>query len=331
MIKTYFMDGDKGGVGKSFAARAIADMLMQSERFRLPRPISRLLVVDADESNQDVCGYGGFAPEAVNDCQVDIMMQGIVTPEQWTFVGNEVSKKIDKWAEEEENRIVFSLPAGAGLAIAQASEVTEIMGALNAAHVWVIGTDHESVRQLQERLDRFPKFYERGFVILNMRHGTRDKFSFWDQSATRTQAIDSGWREIELPVLTPFVASELSRTPLHQAESNRAINGGGKLGLGSFIAVKTFRGIAGARLAEMEMDAAGKGKVVEQAAPHDDSPVQRCAVASASTLATHLFMLCPARAAALSAAACTPGSTRSISLPDAGFSGGCPSFAQASM
>ena len=48
MIKTYFVDGDKGGVGKSFTARALADMLMQSERFKLPRPIGRLLVVDAD-------------------------------------------------------------------------------------------------------------------------------------------------------------------------------------------------------------------------------------------------------------------------------------------
>ena len=258
MIKTYFVDGDKGGVGKSFTARAIADMLIQSERFHLPRQISRLMVVDADESNQDVCGSGGFVPEAVNGCKIDIMMRGIVTPEQWTFAGNEVSAKIEDWPEDSDGRIVFSLPAGAGLAIAQASEVTEIMSALNAVHVWVIGTDHESVRQLQERLDRFPKFYERGFVILNMRHGTRDKFSFWQQSATRTQAMDSGWREIELPVLTPFVASELSRTPLHQAESNRAVNGGGKLGLGSFIAVKTFRGIAGARLAEMEQDIAGE-------------------------------------------------------------------------
>ena len=253
MIKTYFVDGDKGGVGKSFTARAIADMLMQSERFNLLHPVKRLLVVDADESNQDVCGKDGLDHlEMVNDCQIDGMMRGIETAEQWMIAGNEVAEKIQNWPEDEEGRIVFSLPAGAGLEIARASEITEIMGALNAVHVWVIGTDYESVRQLQNRLDQFPKFYERGFVILNMRHGTRDKFVHWNKSETRDQAIDGGWREIELPVLTPFVAAELSRTPLHRAEMDKVTSKGKKLGLGSLVAIKTFRGVAGARLAEME-------------------------------------------------------------------------------
>jgi hypothetical protein len=265
MIKTYFVDGDKGGVGKSFTARALADMLMQSARFKLPRPVKRLFVVDADASNQDVCGKGGFSPERVGDCDVSILMRGIETPEQWVSVGNEVFDLIQDWPEDEENRIVFSLPAGAGLAIAQAGEVTEVMKALNAVHVWVIGTDYESVRQLQDRFNQFPKFYERGFVVLNMRHGTRDKFAHWDKSGTRTQALASGWREIEMPVLTPFVSAELSRTPLHHAVLNGAVNGGKKLGLGSLIAVKTFRGAAGARLAEMERETAGEESLDDEA------------------------------------------------------------------
>jgi hypothetical protein len=258
MIKTYFVDGDKGGVGKSFTARTLADMLMQAERFHLPHPAKRLLVVDADGMNQDVCGPGGFVDERVGNCDVSTVMRGIETPEQWVSVGNEVFGLIQGWPEDEEGRIVFSLPAGAGLAIARAGEVTEVMAALNAVHVWVIGTDHESVRQLQDRFNQFPKFYEHGFVVLNMRHGTRDKFAHWGNSETRTHALASGWREIELPVLTPFVAAELSRTPLHHAEINKAVNGGKRLGLGSLIAVKTFRGIAGQRLAEMEREAVSK-------------------------------------------------------------------------
>ena len=258
MIKTYFVDVDKGGVGKSFTARALADMLMQSARFNLPHPINRLLVVDADESNQDVCGKGGFISERVGDCDVSILMRGIETPEQWISVGDEVFRLVQDWPEDEENRIVFSLPAGAGLAIARAGEVTEVMAALNAVHVWVIGTDYESVRQLQDRFNQFPKFYGQGFVILNMRHGTRDKFVHWNTSETRTQALANGWREIEMPVLTPFVASELSRTPLHHAALRGAVNGGKRLGMGSLIAVKTFRGITGARLAEMEQEAVGE-------------------------------------------------------------------------
>jgi len=153
MIKTYFVDGDKGGVGKSFTARAIADMLMQSERFKLPTTISRLLVVDADESNQDVCGPGGFpGRESVGTCEVVGKFYPISSPEQWVKVGDKVFEIVQQWNDADEGRVVFSLPAGAGLAIAKAAEVTAVMAALNAVHVWVMGTDAGSVEQLQARI-----------------------------------------------------------------------------------------------------------------------------------------------------------------------------------
>jgi len=252
MIKTYFVDGDKGGVGKSFAARAIADMLMQSARFKLPKPIRQLLVVDADESNQDVCGDGGFPEiETVNGCNVRGMFAPISTPQQWVQAGDRVFDAIPQWGDDE-GRVVFSLPAGAGLAIAKAAEVTAVMEALNAVHVWVIGTDAGSVEQLQQRIDAFPAFYQQGFVIRNLRHGVADDFTHWNKSATRAAVKDWGWQEIDLPVLTPSVASDLARTPLHIAERDKASTNGKKLGLGSQVSVKTFRGIAGDRLAALE-------------------------------------------------------------------------------
>ncbi|NNM65802.1 MAG: hypothetical protein HKL99_14565 [Burkholderiales bacterium] len=253
MIKTYFVDGDKGGVGKSFAARAIADMLTQSERFKLPKPINRLLVVDADESNQDVCGEGGFPRNAVvGSCDVMGLFKPISTPEQWVQVGDQVFDIIQEWPDEDEGRVVFSLPAGAGLAIAKAAEVTAVMAALNAVHVWVIGTDAGSVEQLQARFDAFPAFYRHGFVIRNLRHGRSEDFTHWNKSATRDQALDCGWQEIDLPVLTPSVAVDLARTPLHIAERDKASTTGKKLGMGSLVSLKTFRGVAGERLAELE-------------------------------------------------------------------------------
>lgn len=253
MIKTYFVDGDKGGVGKSFVARTLADMLMQSERFRLPKSIDHLLVVDADESNQDVCGPGGFKnQETVGACTVYGMFRPISSPEQWVSVGDEVFEKIQAWPEDAEGRVVFLLPAGAGLAIAKAAEVTAVMAALNAVHVWVMGTDVGSVEQLQARFDRFPAFYQNGFVIRNLRHGRAEDFTHWNKSRTREQALAYGWREIDLPVLTPSVATDLARTPLHVAERDKMSTNGKKLGMGSLISLKTFRGVAGERLAEME-------------------------------------------------------------------------------
>lgn len=253
MIKTYFVDGDKGGVGKSFVARAVADMLMQSDRFALPTPIDRLLVVDADESNQDVCGENGFPDhETVAGCEVRGEFFPISTPEQWVQVGDKVFNVIQEWPEDAEGRVVFSLPAGAGLAIAKAAEVTAVMAALNAVHVWVIGTDAGSVLQLQTRFDTFPMFYQRGFVIRNLRHGIKEDFTHWNKSATRDHALECGWREIDLPVLTPSVAVDLARTPLHMAERDKASTTGKKLGMGSLISLKTFRGVAGERLAALE-------------------------------------------------------------------------------
>lgn len=253
MIKTYFVDGDKGGVGKSFTARAVADMLMQSERFNLPKPITRLLVVDADESNQDVCGEGGFVGrESVGGCEVSGKFYPISTPEQWVRVGDQVFDIIQRWPEGGEGRVVFSLPAGAGLAIAKAAEVTAVMAALNAVHVWVMGTDAGSVEQLQARISVFPSFYRQGFVIRNLRHGIKEDFTHWERSATRAAVLDWGWQEIDLPVLTPSVAVDLARTPLHIAERDKASTTGKKLGMGSLVSLKTFRGVAGERLAELE-------------------------------------------------------------------------------
>jgi hypothetical protein len=253
MIKTYFVDGDKGGVGKSFTARAIADMLMQSERFKLPTTISRLLVVDADESNQDVCGPGGFpGRESVGTCEVVGKFYPISSPEQWVKVGDKVFDIVQQWNDADEGRVVFSLPAGAGLAIAKAAEVTAVMAALNAVHVWVMGTDAGSVEQLQARISNFPSFYQHGFIIRNLRHGIKEDFTHWERSATRSQVLEGGWQEIDLPVLTPSVAVDLSRTPLHIAERDKASTTGKKLGMGSLVSLKTFRGVAGERLAELE-------------------------------------------------------------------------------
>lgn len=253
MIKTYFVDGDKGGVGKSFTARAIADMLMQSERFRLPRTINRVLVVDADESNQDVCGEGGFPrSDAAEGCTVQGRFYPISTPKQWVEVADQTFEIIDEWDEADEGRVVFSLPAGAGLAIASAAEVTAVMAALGAVHVWVIGTDAGSVEQLQARIDKFPAFYQSGFVVRNLRHGVKEDFTHWQRSSTREQVLASGWVEIDLPVLTPSVATDLARTPFYLAERDKMSTTGKKIGMGSLVSLKTFRGVAGDRLAELE-------------------------------------------------------------------------------
>jgi CO dehydrogenase nickel-insertion accessory protein CooC1 len=56
-MAAYIIDGDKGGVGKSFVARAVADYLITN------KADGRVVVIDCDPSNADVVNDGGFYGE----------------------------------------------------------------------------------------------------------------------------------------------------------------------------------------------------------------------------------------------------------------------------
>ena len=45
MIKSYFIDGDKGGVGKSFMSRCLVDSFINHEVSGMPK-IDKLIVID---------------------------------------------------------------------------------------------------------------------------------------------------------------------------------------------------------------------------------------------------------------------------------------------
>jgi hypothetical protein len=55
-VKTILVDGDKGGVGKSLATRAMVQFYLEQPADCRPR----LVVFDADHSNPDVYGRDGL-------------------------------------------------------------------------------------------------------------------------------------------------------------------------------------------------------------------------------------------------------------------------------
>lgn len=252
MIKTYFVDGDKGGVGKSFVARCVTDMLLNNEKYGHNK-VDQLIVVDADPANPDVCGPGGFVLEEMNGTKIIPLNCPIRSEADWIGAIDHVHEV----ANSDTNvRVVFSLPAAAGLVIRENATVVEMMRFLEGVPVWVMSNDESSTRQLADRVDAFPMRYETGYVIRNLRHGVVDSFLAWNASEIRKKLLGQNgfdWTELDLPVLNSLVVGKIGMLPLHRA-AEKALNPAGGIGAGSRIVIDTFRAAVGNVLKVLEKD-----------------------------------------------------------------------------
>lgn len=250
MIRTFFVDGDKGGVGKSTVARALVDMLIQAERFDLPK-IDRIVVIDADPSNDDVCGPGGYINEVVGETEILAVRFPISVIDDWKdLIDYLASNGLD--GANENLRIVFSLPAGAGFVLLQNPVVFEMLSLFNGVPVWVLGNEESSVDQLQKRIDAAPLQHEKGFVIRNLKHGTAQSFSAWNNSQTKKTVMDWGWQEVDFPVGMSSVMTDIGRTPAHHAVTFGTGSNGKKLGAGTDLFFQSFRDVTCNRLSVLE-------------------------------------------------------------------------------
>jgi hypothetical protein len=240
MLKTFLIDGDKGGIGKTMVSRIVADTFVRHKTNGLPS--AKIICLDADHTNPDFAGSSGYEADA------SIFATGLINlddPDNWMEMMNTVEPYIEM-AQTEEVRIIISLPATIQRAFVSGSEaVGQAMEMLNAVPVWVVGDTDDSVKQLQKRYELMPRRFEHGIVVLNQKFGNQDKFVHWNGSEIQKEIIGSGdWIETTIPVLGAATARRLGRTPFHVAESNRVGMGGEKLGLGDLIAVKAFRNVA---------------------------------------------------------------------------------------
>lgn len=256
MIKTYFVDGDKGGVGKSTVARAVVDMLILSKRFALPN-IDKIIIVDADPMSDDVCGEGGFVNETVGDTKISAVRFPISAIEHWKEIIDLLLENELVHADNENVRVVFSLPAGAGLVLMENPFIFEMMRLLNGVPVWVLGSEDSSVKQLQMRIDAAPRQYLKGFSVRNLKHGTVQSFSHWNNSATKKTVLDWGWQEIDFPVGMSSVMADLGRTPAHRAATTNMGVNGKKLGAGTMLVLNSYRDVTCTRLSVLERGSEG--------------------------------------------------------------------------
>ncbi len=248
MLKTFLVDGDKGGVGKTMVSRVITDLYVRHELLGIRKP--KIICIDADHTNPDYAGDGGYKGD---DCIFKSILVNLDEPDSWLDLTNRLELYLEM-ALEEEVRIIINLPATIQRAFMAGGEsVAQVMETFNCIPVWVLGDTSDSVTQLEKRYEAMGRHFEHGVAVVNLKFGNRDKFSHWNDSGIRREIIDSGeWQEACIPVFSQAIARNLGRTPFHIAEDQRVGADGVRLGLGDLLGVRAFRNYAASMISCIE-------------------------------------------------------------------------------
>ncbi len=246
MLKTFIIDGDKGGVGKSLAARALVHHYLQPPEAERPR----ILVYDADLSNPDVCGEGGL--KAGNGIMSAAMVD-LSTESGWIDFGTRISMAVAA-AQRDEYRIIVNMPAQIGTRAFDGSIhiVSEVLREANAVPIWLLSRTQESIRALDYRVRNMPARYETGMIVKNLFFGASDKFVLWDAAEMQQRLITEGaWLETEMPELNDQLAVMIGRRPFHEVLASGL--DGAPLSFGYRLALRSWLARAGDSMAKAEM------------------------------------------------------------------------------
>lgn len=250
VMKTIMVDGDKGGVGKSLVARAIADLYLHAEAAGLPHPRFTVGVIDADLSNPDVCGIGGFTTQ---DGVALASLASLEDAEGWAAFVDQLADLQSRMRPEEEMRVIVSLPAqithrAFGGAIPAVGEILRMFGAVP---VWVLNRTRESANALAERHRLLPEQYRRGLAVKNLFFGSAAHFLSWEAHPIYQELVVGGaWIEGDLPELYALLSNKIGRTPFGTACAVGTQSG--PLSAGEKVMLNAWRGRCWTMLSALE-------------------------------------------------------------------------------
>jgi hypothetical protein len=219
MLRTYLIDGDKGGVGKSLTTRALVHYFLSMGAD--VQPI--IAVFDADMSNPDVCGKDGLSssnsPTLAATQILDLSIE-----QGWIDLSNAIDS-LQSQHEGEEIRVIVNMPAQIGSRAFQGTVpiVGEVLRQAHAFPVWLLSRVEDAIRTLEERIKAMPAEFQAGLILRNLFFGESDKFTRWQNSALRSMLIapDSAngfhWDENCLPEINAGVIDTVGRLPFHVA------------------------------------------------------------------------------------------------------------------
>lgn len=198
-----FFDGDKGGVGKSWACCVFADWLQK-------RGISAA-IVDGDTQNPDVDRM--FADS------MPVLKANLRAHEGWMDL-------TDYMFEQQDKTIVVSLPAGIGADFRrEAPKFFETVKQLHrpVSMFWVINRLPDSINLLSEALDVLGDQLKSRFVIKNLFFGNEDKFSRWENSETKKRFEKMGGNTICMSELHERTVDKLFADPTNVMPFSSAV------------------------------------------------------------------------------------------------------------
>lgn len=185
--------GDKGGVGKSFAASVYLDRELSSERSPL--------VVESDLRNPDVI--------RMYRAHLTCEKLDLSTHEGWMDL-------YDLMSENPESEIVVSMPSQIGNRIAkEAPGLHHACKTLNRhlIVVWTINRLADSVHLLKLALTDLEGM-DKLLVVRNGFFGDENKFYRWEQSKLRKEILSEGHSESYMPELHERVVDRLAGEPM---------------------------------------------------------------------------------------------------------------------
>jgi NUBPL iron-transfer P-loop NTPase len=194
--KLIVVHGDKGGVGKSFVAQAIADFLYSKSE--------PLAIIDADTANPDVS-----------------RMFGTVVPCVQTNVRSENGwmDAMDFVLKHPGHTIVMNTPAGIGEHMEK--DITSFSRFLAAQDFpvemelwWAMNAQHDSVNLFNKAYTQYGQFFARTRVVCNLHFANGDKtaqgpFLLWNESQLRTRIENNNGMTLYFPALHIRVVAKI--------------------------------------------------------------------------------------------------------------------------
>ncbi|KXW56455.1 hypothetical protein LHV13_03270 [Ferrovum sp. PN-J185] len=210
MLRTYFIDGDKGGIGKTFLCHLLVDFYLYSNQNNNESEYC-LVLFDADLVNKDFSTY----PIRRHDGKL-IPCFGIDLSiiEGWQFLERKLLRYIKN---NQSARAIINCPGNLLNYIKQCDshEVGAIMTRINMLPLWIFNRSPLCLLNLQERQRLLPLNYKKGVAILNLYFGNQVDFLHWNLSQFRNTHITKGeWIEITLPTLNHEISAEFSGMPI---------------------------------------------------------------------------------------------------------------------
>lgn len=182
-------DGDKGGVGKSFLAKALGDYC---RRQGLP-----VHYVETDTRNPDIY-------QVANK---------IIPTERYDLRNDDGWAALAHLAEDcaAQENVIVSLPGGIG---AQEQNYACFIQAMEEIGIemrvfWVMNHEKDSVNLLKHRISQDKALAQSMVAVLNCFYD--EAFSIWNGSQTRNDFLGNGGTEYALPCLAKRVTEHLAR------------------------------------------------------------------------------------------------------------------------